>query len=176
MLDREAELYAKICDFQLDDPNSPYPISAKLAWEYHWSEIYTLRAIHEYKKFIFLATIAEGMVSPSSAIDCVWHYHLLYTYSYWEEFCGKVLSKPLHHYPGDSGSSDRYEYTLELYQSYFGHPPADIWDSPPLHSNHLARHHRYLSIPNPIYSVMSVILSIERKLHNHLVEADVQSK
>lgn len=148
---KEAELYTRICEFKLDNPTSPYPMSAKLAWEHHWSEIYTLRAMHEYKKFVFLALIAEGMVSPSSTIDCVWHYHLLYTYSYWEDFCGKVLNKYLHHYPGDNGAADRYDYTLELYHSYFGNPPKDIWDLPPLHSNHLARHRQYWLIPNPIY-------------------------
>ncbi|KPQ31436.1 MAG: hypothetical protein HLUCCA11_23735 [Phormidesmis priestleyi Ana] len=149
----EAELYAKLCEFKLDDPTALYPMSVKLAWEYHWSEIYTLRAMCEYKKYIFLAAIAEGMVSPSSAIDCVWHYHLLYTYSYWEELCGKILKKSLHHYPGDSGASERYEYTIELYESYFGSPPADIWDFPPLHSNHLDQRRCYWQIPNPIYWV-----------------------
>jgi hypothetical protein len=42
MNETEAELYAKLCKFKLDDPTAPYPMSAKLAWEYHWSEIYTL--------------------------------------------------------------------------------------------------------------------------------------
>lgn len=93
MNETEAELYAEICEFKLDDPTAPYPMSAKLAWEYHWSEIYTLRAMYEYKKYIFLAAIAEGMVSPSSAVDGVWHYHLLYTHSYWEELCGKIFKK-----------------------------------------------------------------------------------
>ncbi|HIK17844.1 MAG TPA: hypothetical protein IGS53_21505 [Leptolyngbyaceae cyanobacterium M33_DOE_097] len=153
MNEAESELYAKLCEFKLDDPTAPYPMSAKLAWEYHWSEIYTLRAMYEYKKYIFLAAIAEGMVSPSSVIDCVWHYHLLYTRSYWEELCGKILKKSLHHYPGDSGASQRYDYTIELYQSYFGTPPFDIWDLPPFHSNHLDRHQRYWQIPNPIYWV-----------------------
>jgi hypothetical protein len=147
----EAKLYQQICEFPLDDPTSPYPMSAKLAWEHHWSEIYTFRAMREYKKFIFLARIAEGMVAPSSTIDAVWHYHLLYTYSYWEELCQGILGKPLHHYPGDRGSPDRYEYTLQLYQHYFGSPPADIWDVPPIHSYHLDRRHRYWQIPNPLY-------------------------
>jgi hypothetical protein len=157
MTDLEAKLYAKIGEFQLDDLTSPYPMSAKLAWEYHWSEIYTLRAMHEYKKFVFLAMVAEGMVAPSSTIDAVWHYHLLYTYSYWEDFCGKVLNKRLHHYPGDRGSPERYDRTIQLYQTYFGHPPADIWDAPPIHSYHLDRHNRYLLIPHPLYWLRQTI-------------------
>jgi len=158
---QESELYAKIREFQLDYLEAKYPLSAKLAWEYHWTEIYTLRAVHEYKKFVFLATITDRIVSPSTTIDRVWHHHLLYTHSYWQDFCGKVLNKPLHHYPGGGGTEEftrdclRYQYTLELYQSHFGDPPADIWDSPPLQSNHLAHHKRYWLIPNPIYWLKS---------------------
>jgi hypothetical protein len=66
------------------------------------------------------------------------------------------LKKSLHHYPGDRGASDRgasdrYDYTIELYQTYFGSPPADIWDVLPFHSIHLDRRQRYWQIPNPIY-------------------------
>ena len=153
----EAELYSKLRNFKLDELSSPYPMSVKLAWEYHWSEIYTLRAMNEYKKYVFLAAIAEGMVSPSSTIDCVWHYHLLYTQSYWVELCDKILGKSLHHYPGDEGAGQRYEYTLNLYQKYFGSPPTDIWDIPPFHSSHLERNKRYWHIPNPIYWVKRCI-------------------
>jgi hypothetical protein len=163
MNDQEAELYAQICQFQLDDPTSPYPMSVKLVWEHHWSEIYTLRAINEYKKFIFLAVVAEGTVAPSSIIDDVWHHHLLYTYSYWEELCGNTLKKSLHHYPGDPGSSERYNYTLDLYHSYFGSPPSDIWDLPPLHSNHLARNQRYWRIPDPIHWLTNIWITSTTK-------------
>ena len=161
MTAEEAEFYDKICKFQLDDPSAVYKLSTKLAWEYHWTEIYTLRAIHEYKKFIFLATIQAQTVSPSTTIDRVWHYHLLYTYSYWQAFCGGVLNKLLHHYPGGGGTAElardrqRYQSTIELYQSYFGQPPADIWDSVPLQSNHLTHRDRYWLIPNPIYWLKS---------------------
>jgi hypothetical protein len=160
---QEADLYDKICKFQLDDPAAVYKLSTKLAWEYHWTEIYTLRAIHEYKKFVFLATIQSQIVSPSTTIDRVWHNHLLYTRSYWQDFCGEVLNKPLHHYPGGGGTAEftrdcqRYQSTLELYQSYFGKPPTDIWDSPPLQSNHLDHRNRYWRIPNPIYWLKSYL-------------------
>jgi hypothetical protein len=161
MTAQESELYARICKFQLDDSDAIYKLSTKLAWKHHWTEIYTLRAIHEYKKFVFLAAIQVQIVSPSMTVDRVWHHHLLYTRSYWQDFCGEVLKKPLHHYPGGGGTAEfardcqRYQSTLELYQSYFGKPPADIWDSVPLQSNHLAHRNRYWLIPNPIYWVKS---------------------
>jgi len=163
MTTQEFELYDKICKFQLDDPTAVYKLSTKLAWEYHWTEIYTLRAIHEYKKFVFLATIQSQIVSPSTTIDRVWHHHLLYTRSYWQDFCDEVLKKQLHHYPGGGGTAEfardcqRYQSTLELYQSYFGESPTDIWDSPPLQSNHLDHRNRYWQIPNPIYWLKSYL-------------------
>ena len=61
--------------------------------------IYAYRVIQEYKKFVFLAMVADHIVSPSTNVDRAWHLHLLYTRSYWDEFCGKVLKKPLHHTP-----------------------------------------------------------------------------
>ena len=42
MTDRESKLYARICQFQLDDPAAIYQLSTKLAWKHHWTEIYTL--------------------------------------------------------------------------------------------------------------------------------------
>lgn len=40
----ESKLYTQLCEFQLDDPKTLYPMSTRLAWEHHWSEIYTFRA------------------------------------------------------------------------------------------------------------------------------------
>ena len=78
----QIDLYQKICNFKLDNPQAIYSFSDKLAWEYQWTKIYTYRVIKEYKKFIFLAMIAKHIVSPSTDVDRVWHLHLLYTHSY----------------------------------------------------------------------------------------------
>ncbi|MGJ3245304.1 MAG: glycine-rich domain-containing protein [Elainellaceae cyanobacterium] len=136
MTPEQKDLYARICEFELDDPSAVFPFSAKLAWEYQWTAIYTYRAIQEYKKFMLLAAIADEELSPSTVVDRVWHLHLLYTRSYWDEFCGKVLNKSLHHFPGLGGVEEGLKYyhqycrTLEIYQNYFGTPPADIWNQP----------------------------------------------
>ena len=136
MTDKQAALYRQIYDFQLDNPAAVFPFSYKLAWEYQWTTIYTYRAIQEYKKFVFLAIVANHTVSPSTVIDRVWHLHLLYTHSYWYEFCGKVLQKNLHHSPSLGGKEESlkyihfYQQTLEIYQKYFGIPPEDIWNAP----------------------------------------------
>jgi hypothetical protein len=133
----------------------------KLAREYRWNQIYALRVIQEYKKFIFLAMVADHIVSPSAAVDRVWHQHLLFTHSYWDDLCGKVLHKPLHHTLGFGGKEEAiknyhlYEQTLKTYQKYFGNPPDDIWDAPPMRSKYPSYQwidrNRYWIIPNPIY-------------------------
>ena len=93
MTSAEADLYKRICDFKLEPPEAVFPFSYKLAWEYQWTGIYTYRVIQEYKKFVFLAMVADHIVSPPTAVDRVWHLHLLYTHSYWDEFCGQILKK-----------------------------------------------------------------------------------
>ena len=140
MTSTEADLYRRICNFKLDQAEAAFPFSQRLAWEYQWTGIYTYRAIQEYKKFVFLATVTDHILSPSTVVDRVWHLHLLYTHSYWDDFCGKVLNKALHHSLGLGGKQDglkyRYYYvqTLEMYQKYFGTPPADIWNAPKMKS------------------------------------------
>lgn len=142
MTPEQKVLYGRIFRFELDCPSALFPFSAKLAWEYRWSGVYTHRAIQEYKKFVFLVTIADQPLSPSTAIDRVWHYHLLYTHSYWDEFCGKILQRPLHHSPSSGEPEMGIEYyhqyckTIELYRSYFGMPPEDIWNFPRLKTEH----------------------------------------
>jgi uncharacterized protein (TIGR04222 family) len=128
------QLYQRIQDFDLDDRNAKFPFSQKLAKENRWSAEYTQRAIEEYKKFAFLAVVAGHPVTPSEQVDRVWHLHLLYTRSYWEDFCPNVLQIHLHHNPTLGGSSEQskyynqYDRTLASYESFFGEsPPTDIW-------------------------------------------------
>lgn len=161
MTPTEQELYQKIFDFQLDDPNAVFPFSYKLSWQYRWTYIYTLRVIQEYKKLIFLAMVADHIVSPSAPVDRVWHFHLIYTHSYWDELCGKILKKPLHHSPGLGGKEDgiKFEYlykrTLETYHNYFGTPPDDIWHNPRRRTEFMSfqwiDRQQYLIVPNPLY-------------------------
>jgi hypothetical protein len=162
----EAKLYNKIKAFKLDNPSITMPFSIKLAREYGWNQIYTLRVIQEYKKFMFLAMIADHMVSPSVIVDRVWHHHLLYTHSYWDDFCGKVLPKSLHLSPGSGDRENMvknyhlYAQTLQAYQKYFGDPPDDIWDALAISSGNPS--HQWIDrdqnwiIPNPIYWLKSL--------------------
>jgi uncharacterized protein (TIGR04222 family) len=120
--------------FSPDDPASSFPFSSKLAKENGWTLDHARRVVVEYKRFAFLAMTADHVASPSDQVDQAWHLHITYTRSYWEEFCGKVLGKPLHHEPSKGGRPEDHKYrelyirTLKGYRDAFGEePPADIW-------------------------------------------------
>ncbi|MBD2130221.1 hypothetical protein NDI39_15385 [Microcoleus sp. ZQ-A2] len=135
---QQAELYQRIQAFSLDAADARLPFSKRLARDNGWTIEYANSVIDEYKKFIFLAVVAGHPVTPSDQIDQVWHLHLLYTRSYWDEFCLNVLQMSLHHGPTQGGSRERrkfddwYNKTLASYEQFFQQsPPVDIW--PPSH-------------------------------------------
>jgi hypothetical protein len=137
MKQEQAEFYQRLLAFSLDETDAVFPFSKRLAVENRWSVEYAQRVIAEYKKFAFLAVVAEHPVAPSDQVDQVWHLHLLYTRSYWEEFCPKVLQTPLHHGPTRGGKSENHKFndwyskTLASYTAFFGEtPPVDIWPPP----------------------------------------------
>ena len=134
---QQLDLYRRIQVFSFDQEGAQLSFSKRLAKDNSWSLVYTRRVIDEYKKFTFLAVAAGHPVSPSDQVDQVWHLHLSYTRSYWQEFCPKILQTPLHHEPTRGGSSEQlkfdkwYSQTLESYEQFFGEaPPIDIWPSP----------------------------------------------
>jgi len=133
----QTELYERIHAFSLDKPDAQLSFSKRLARDNGWSLQYARQAIEEYKKFAFLAVAAEHPVTPSDQVDQVWHLHLTYTQSYWEEFCSEILQTPLHHVPTLGGQAesqkfdDWYSKTLESYERFFGtKPPVEIWSIP----------------------------------------------
>lgn len=132
-----AELLQRLKHFNLDAADSAFPFSLRLAKENQWSPAYTTRVIEEYKRFAFLAVAAGHPVSPSEDVDQAWHLHLIYSQSYWREFCPEVLKQPFHHQPTKGGAGehakfqDWYAQTLASYNRFFGeNPPRDIWPSP----------------------------------------------
>jgi hypothetical protein len=66
-------------------------------------------------------------------VDQVWHLHLLFSDAYWNDFCPRVLGRPLHHHPTKGGQAERdrfhelYRATIDSYRQHFGEPPADLW-------------------------------------------------
>lgn len=123
-------------DWAADSAAGGLTFSQRLARENDWSLEDARRCIDEYRRFLFLAAEAGHPVTPSDAVDQVWHQHLVYTENYWTDLCGDVLPTPLHHGPTRGGQQQRmhfqqqYEKTLYSYRRFFGEPPADIW--PPM--------------------------------------------
>jgi hypothetical protein len=130
----ESALWERIRQFALDDPTANFPFTTRLARENGWPLAYAQRVVTEYKRFVFLAMVAGHEVTPSDEVDQAWHLHLVYTHSYWDELCGQVLGRPLHHGPTKGGGGERmrfdeqYRRTLDSYQRWFNqNPPRDIW-------------------------------------------------
>ena len=124
----------KIEHFELDDPSAALTFSERLARENGWSMQFTLRCIQEYKRFIFLICVIDHPLTPSDQVDQVWHLHLLYTQSYWMDFCQHTLGRQIHHGPTKGGEkeqdkfTDWYAKTKESYKRLFDEDvPEDIW-------------------------------------------------
>jgi hypothetical protein len=130
----EIELWKKIEAFELDDLESPLTFSARLARDNRWTTTFALQAIQEYKKFMFLICTANHPLTPSPVVDEVWHLHLLYTQSYWKEFCQETLGREIHHGPTRGGKQEAekfnnwYTVTINLYsEKFLRQPPLQIW-------------------------------------------------
>ncbi len=88
----------------------------------------------EYKRLCYLAVASGHEVTPSDAVDQVWHRHLAYSRDYWKTFCPEVLQVDLRHGPtrGRTTKRDRfysqYAAILVAYEATFGAlPPETIW-------------------------------------------------
>jgi hypothetical protein len=129
-------LYGRLAEFPLETAGGSYTFLQRLRRENGWTESAARRAVREYKRFLYLAGISPEPVTPPAVVDQVWHLHLVYTRSYWEELCGGVLGRALHHGPSAGGAEERekfgqwYERTRALYLAEFGEaPPPEIWPS-----------------------------------------------
>lgn len=135
---QDPSLWQRLLDFEIDDPSASFSFTDRLARENGWTLQKSLRAVFEYKRFLYLVCCTGQSLTPSDEIDQVWHLHLLYTRSYWLELCPIVLKRELHHGPTKGGAHERLRYrdqyalTLHLYQRAFGaKAPDDLW--PPVH-------------------------------------------
>lgn len=129
-------LWTKLSAFEFDAQQATLTFTRRLARDNGWSAELAKRVVDEYRRFLFLSQVAGHPVTPSDEVDQAWHLHLVYTRSYWDELCGRVLEQPLHHGPTRGGPveggkfEDWYERTLGSYREWFGEaPPEDIWPS-----------------------------------------------
>jgi hypothetical protein len=109
----------------------------KLSRKLGWNRSFALRAVAEYKKFVYLGVVSNFGVTPSKVIDQVWHEHLLFSRAY-RDFCSDVLQCEFDHNPElvpfdeETGVFEaQYRATLDAYEKEFDRtPPADIWAIP----------------------------------------------
>lgn len=134
---KQSPLWNRIAAYQIDQAEVIIPFSRKLAQAEGWTRRFSLQAIDEYKKFVYLCCISKNGTSPSVVVDKVWHMHLLYTIEYWKEFCPNILDRELHHFPNVGGINDYnkhqdwYLETLKLYINVFRkNPPEVFWRIP----------------------------------------------
>lgn len=126
-------IWEKLQAFVFDANTGTQPYSVKLAEAEGWDATFAERVIEEYRRFLYLAQIADHEVTPSVAVDQAWHTHLTFTRSYWDDLCDGVLDGPFHHDPCKGKEdmpryNEQYDRTLALYFTEFGHvPPSDIW-------------------------------------------------
>jgi len=171
MNDQQLEVYRRVQQFSFDEPDAVFPFSQRLARDNGWTIQYTQRVIDEYKKFLVLAAIAGHPVTPSEQVDQVWHLHLTYTHSYWDQLCAETLQKPLHHHPTRGGSGEYkkfykwYSETLISYEKFFNQsPPSDIWAPPVVRLSQGKDFVRintkaYWLVPKPSFQFPKTILS-----------------
>ncbi len=130
---QQRELWQRLDAHDFGTAGCTLTFARKLAREHGWSQTYADGAIREYKRFCFLAAVAGHTVSPSDAVDEVWHQHLTYSRDYWQRFCPDVLGSDLHHAPTRGGRDQnrlhyaQYAETLASYQRWFGPPPEAFW-------------------------------------------------
>ena len=132
--EKDPDLLERIFAHEIDHPGAEMPFSERLGRENGWTPEFTDAVIDEYRRFVYLMCIAKQELTPSDEVDQAWHLHLAYSRNYWDEFCAKVLRRPLHHGPTSGGADEdqryasNYERTLQLYETVFSQPPpATIW-------------------------------------------------
>lgn len=127
-------LARKIADFQIGPQDVALTFNQRLMRECLWDAVYADRVAVEYRRFLYLLAISDQELTPSEAVDAAWHLHLSYTRSYWDELCGEIIKRPLHHNPTKGGEGEEhrfrqaYQRTFRLYWHIFDEaPPGDIW-------------------------------------------------
>lgn len=92
-------LRKRLSVFQVGDDQMHQSFIERLAREQGWSLKFARNAFEEYRKFLYLAMTSGHPVTPSKVVYEVWHLHLCYTRSYWNDLCEGVLGYTLHHEP-----------------------------------------------------------------------------
>ena len=134
---RTDPLWQALAAMRIEPEGAALTFTARLAREQSLSRRHADAVIGEYRRFLYLAATGDRPVTPSEDVDEAWHLHLTYSRHYWDELCGVILGRPLHHDPTEGGAAEQahffeqYAATLARYEAVFGEPPRpDVWPSP----------------------------------------------
>ena len=143
---RDPELWARISRYSFPDhvPSGPKwlrgssnpksRLQHSLETKENWTEDYALRAIEEYRRFIYLTRVAPTQVTPSEVVDKVWHVHMADSADYIDDFSMPLFGEIAHHEPCVGPEEmpryhDQYQTTRDHYREEFqADPPIDVWD------------------------------------------------
>lgn len=164
-------LWTRLRAHAFERPDQRLDLLRRLVREQGWTLPEARQAIEEYRRFCFLACLSDQPLTPSEAVDQVWHLHLTHSRDYWEQYCPRVLQRPLHHDPTIGGAAagrryqDQYAETLLRYERCFGLPPPRWW---PAASERFARperwrwvdRERYWLLPRPHLRALSRPLAV----------------
>jgi hypothetical protein len=146
-----SHLWSRVLEAFGNTDASTKAFAQKIARKHKWNTRFAIRAVKEYKKFIYLGAVSNFIVTPSKTIDVVWHEHLLFTKAY-REFCDTIIGFQFDHQPELIPITDQngifsaqYLDTLKLYKKEFDiNPPSDIWNITKFDSK-LVTEHKYAS-------------------------------
>ena len=130
---KEIQLWDRISKHPFERPDDGLDFHRRLMREQGWTAAFARAAIEEYRRFHFLICVQSEPLTPSVAVDQVWHLHMTYSRDYWGRWCGDALRQPVHHEPTRGGRDQgiqfdrQYARTLATYETYFGTPPWDLW-------------------------------------------------
>ncbi|WP_156340156.1 glycine-rich domain-containing protein [Sphingomonas sp. Leaf17] len=165
MLPTDRALLTAIERLTIDPPGAALTFVDRLARDNGWDRDHATAVDREYRRFLFLAATADAPVTPSDAVDQAWHLHLAYSRSYWDDLCGQIIGRPLHHCPTAGGpvEDDRYagQYsaTLRRYADAFGEaPPTAIW--PPVDQRFTERFVRIAITPPAPFTARRIVVGV----------------
>lgn len=169
---RDPTLWQAIANHPLGGEDAEKSFIKRLARENCWTMEAAHAAVLEYRRFCYLQRLSATGLTPSHAVDQVWHLHLLYTRDYWQHFCAKVLGRELHHVPSVESAADgalfreQYAQTLAQYEQEFGIPNVQWW--PSLQDTFAASNWQWRNIvaqpPKRWFSAVRVSQSLRRYL------------
>lgn len=133
-MEPDGRLWRRLAAMRIEPAGAALTFETRLARENGWTRSHAADVMREYRRFLYLAATEAAAVTPSDDVDQAWHLHLTYSRHYWDELCGRILGRPLHHGPTEGGGAEdrryrrQYDETIAAYRAAFGEAAPDhVW-------------------------------------------------